>query len=74
MAIAKVPKVDATTGWTAFEVAFDYSEGINSELLASRGYNLAVVFSSSVKGDQFQGAVGSELCVDKVRVICATEE
>lgn len=74
VAIAKVPKVDATTGWTAFEVAFDYSEGINSELLASRGYNLAVVFSSSVKGDQFQGAVGSELCVDKVRVICATEE
>ncbi len=74
VAIAKVPKVEATTGWTAFEVAFDYSEGINSELLASRGYNLAVVFSSSAKGDQFQGAIGSELCVDKVRVICATEE
>ncbi len=74
VAIAKVPKVGATTGWTAFEVAFDYSEGINSELLASRGYNLAVVFSSSAKGDQFQGAVGSELCVDRVRVICATEE
>ena len=74
VAIAKVAKVEATTGWTAFEVAFEYSEGINSELLASRGYNLAVVFSSSAKGDQFQGAVGSELCVDKVRVICATEE
>ena len=74
VAIAQVQSVTKTNGWTYFEIPFNYSEGIDNTLLTNRGYNLTVVFSSSVNGATFEGAVNSELLVDKVRVICATEE
>lgn len=74
VALAQVENVTTTDGWTYFEIPFNYTEGINNELLSNRGYNLAVVFSSSADGASFEGAVGSHLKVDKVRVICATEE
>ncbi len=74
VALAQVPDVTTTDGWTRFEIPFDYHEGIDNTLLANRGYSLAVVFSSSSEGATFEGAVNSELLVDKVRVICATEE
>lgn len=74
VAIAQVQSVTTTSGWTYFEIPFNYSEGIDNTLLANRGYNLTLVFSSSTNGATFEGAVGSELLVDKVRVICATEE
>lgn len=74
VAIAQVQSVTKTNGWTYFEKPFNYSEGIDNTLLTNRGYNLTVVFSSSVNGATFEGAVNSELLVDKVRVICATEE
>jgi hypothetical protein len=41
---------------------------IDAKILADRGYNLALVFSSSKTGDTFEGAVGSTLCVDKVEI------
>ena len=53
---------------------FEYYEEIDKELLANKGYNLAVVFSSSEEGASFQGAIGSCLLVDKVRLTCQTEE
>lgn len=40
------------------------------EILNRLGFNLAVVFSSSDRGASFEGAVGSTLYVDKVRVEC----
>ncbi|MBR7004577.1 MAG: PCMD domain-containing protein, partial [Bacteroidales bacterium] len=39
-----------------------------------RGYSMTVVFSSSKGGDSFIGAVGSTLCIDKVRLICESED
>ncbi len=74
MAIAQMPYVKPTDEWTAFEITFDYTSEIDLETLASRGYNLAIVFSSSVDGNHFQGAIGSRLCIDKVRVVCEKEE
>ena len=53
---------------------FDYRETVDPELLANRGYSLAIVFSSSSGGGSFIGAIGSRLCVDKVRLICTHEE
>lgn len=35
---------------------------------------MAVVFSSSKYGAYFEGAVGSELCVDEVRIISEDDE
>ena len=74
VALADVPSVPATGEWTAFEAAFDYRADIDADLLARQGYSLAIVFSSSADGDKFEGAVGSTLMVDKVKIICTEEQ
>jgi hypothetical protein len=38
------------------------------EVLAEQGYNMTVVFSSSKDGATFEGAIGSTLCIDEVKV------
>lgn len=63
-----------TTAWTQFTVDFSYITDFDIDLLENRGYNLAVVFSSSADGAFFQGAIGSTLCVDNVKIICETIE
>ena len=37
------------------------------------GYNLTVCFSSSIDGAAFEGAIGSTLLIDKVRIYCEEE-
>jgi len=74
VAIAQVAYVKPTTEWTLFDVTFDYTGDVDPDVLLSRGYNLAIVFSSSVDGNHFQGAIGSQLCIDKVSVVCEKEE
>lgn len=73
-AMVSTDGVGPTSGWTPFEATFLYTTDISDEVLQAGGYNLAIVFSSSINGDQFQGAVGSELLVDRVRVVCAKTE
>ena len=63
-----------TDKWTEFTVDFSYLEDFDLDLLENRGYNLAVVFSSSDEGAFFQGAIGSTLCIDNVKIICETVE
>lgn len=63
-----------TDKWTEFTVDFSYLEDFDLDLLENRGYNLAVVFSSSADGAFFQGAIGSTLCIDNVKIICETVE
>ena len=65
---AQVTNPVATTEWKRFEMTFEGTTPIDYELLASRGYNLAMVFSASKTGDLFEGAVGSTLYIDKVEV------
>lgn len=74
VAVADLGYVEPTTQWKAWNVKFDYREPIDPDLLANRGYSLAIVFSSSAAGGSFIGAIGSRLCVDKVRLICTKEE
>ena len=74
VAIANMGYVAPTTTWTAWDVKFEYRSPIDEQLLATRGYSLAIVFSSSASGGDFIGAIGSRLCVDKVRLICTREE
>ncbi|MBO5187008.1 MAG: PCMD domain-containing protein [Prevotella sp.] len=74
VAIARIPYVAPTTEWTKFDVDFNYIKELDEELLYNYGYNLAIVFSSSDEGDHFEGAVGSELMIDKVRVTCTITE
>lgn len=71
---AQVASLPATTEWTKFEMTFESLTPIDKMVLDSRGYNLALVFSSSKTGDTFEGAVGSTLYVDKVEVTFKTDE
>lgn len=73
VAMAQVPEVTDTEDWTQFTVNFEYSEELDRDLLANRGYNLAVVFTSSIEGASFRGAIGSTLYIDEVKVICADQ-
>lgn len=70
VAIARLDEVKATDEWTSFDVNFEYSGEVDPDELANRGYNLAVVFSSSIDGASFCGAIGSTLIVDEVEVVC----
>lgn len=67
---AIVKGLHATKEWTPFECDFTYTGETAPDLLSSHGYSLTVVFSSSHNGDRFEGAVGSQLLIDQVRVIC----
>ena len=74
VAIAKVQDVHPTNGWTPWDITFNYTKELDEQLLANKGYSLTIVFSSSFMGDVFEGAVGSQLMIDKVRLICSHEE
>ena len=75
VATAFVGPVDKTEGgWQRFDIPFTYLKDIDPEVLANRGYSLAIVFTSSVEGANFQGAVGSQLLIDEVKVIVDENE
>lgn len=61
--------------WTFFEMDFDYGDNeVDYDLLDNQGYNLTIVFSSSDNGKYYEGAIGSQLYIDKVRIICEPED
>lgn len=69
VALARVPNVVKTEGgWQNFSVDFNYSCELDPTILANYGYSMAVVFTSSIEGAAFQGAVGSTLLIDKVSI------
>ena len=65
---AILDEVKTTDEWTAFNVSFTYPTDLDPAVLARHGYSLALVFTSSYKGAQFEGAIGSTLCIDEVHV------
>lgn len=71
---AQMADVKPTDEWTFFEIPFTSMGDIDEVLLQSRGYNLALVFAASKHGDTFEGAIGSTLYIDKVRIICTHDE
>jgi hypothetical protein len=74
VALARITNPGAPTSWTKFDLNFDYSSEVDEKILAAQGYSLAVVFSSSIDGATFCGAVGSTLLIDKVQLICTSEK
>lgn len=68
---AEIGILPPTDQWTPFELTYEGDAPIDAELLANRGYSLALVFSSSKNGDTFEGAVGSTLYIDNVEMFYA---
>ena len=54
VALARIqnPVHDFNT-WTRFDIPFEYSGNVDEKLLKAYGYNLAVVFTSSIRRSQF---------------------
>jgi len=59
-----------TDEWTYFNLPFEYKPGktIDPQKLKEGKYNFSIVFSSSIDGAKFEGAVDSALSIDKVKV------
>lgn len=74
VAMAQVTDIEPTDEWTQFEAEFEFYDEIDDTLLGNRGYSLSIVFSSSVNGAYFQGAIGSTLMIDEVEFICTDAE
>lgn len=70
VAMARLPKVETTDEWTYFEVDFDFYKDVDLIKLLNRGYSFTIVCSSSKGGDYFEGAVGSTLLVDNIKLCC----
>ena len=47
---------------------------IDKEKLTAGKYNVAIVFTSSLEGDHFNGAIGSTLLIDEVELIYRSED
>ncbi|MBR4070673.1 MAG: PCMD domain-containing protein, partial [Bacteroidaceae bacterium] len=59
-------------GYVDFDFEFIYTQEVDKDILKSGGYNLAIVFSASRNGDTYDGARGSVLLIDDVKIICDT--
>ena len=70
ISVARISDAKETDDWTLFNLTFVNKPGkeVDLEKLQNDGYNLAIVFASSVKGDLFEGAVGSTLYIDEVEL------
>lgn len=64
--------MEAADQWTRFDLDFKLQNNktINEEKLKAGKYKLTIVFSSSIQGGYFEGAIGSELCIDEVEITC----
>lgn len=74
VAIARVPEFKVTgisdaSNWEYFDLPLEYKQELDMVRLSNLGYNLAVVFTSSIEGATFCGAVGSTLLVDESTII-----
>lgn len=69
LAVAQIAPDEAveTDEWKTFDIPFVFRPGKGKETVdADKVYCLAIVFTSSLYGDRFEGAPGSTLCVDEV--------
>lgn len=72
VSLARIADQKETDEWVHFNIPFVRQAGkaVDSVKLRNGEYRLGVVFSSSINGGQFEGAVGSTLMVDEVEVTC----
>lgn len=57
--------------WTFFDLPFNNLPGreIDPVKLEQGKYNVSIIFTSSIEGGSFRGAVGSTLLIDDVELI-----
>ena len=72
---ARINNAKETNEWTYFKLPFTTLPGkfIDKEKLMDGKYNIAIVFTSSLEGDHFNGAIGSTLLIDEAELIYHSE-
>ena len=72
---ARIDNAKETNEWTYFKLPFITLPGkfIDKEKLRNGKYNIAIVFTSSLEGDHFNGAIGSTLLIDEAELIYHSE-
>lgn len=70
VSVARISNQKETNEWVEFNIPFVMKPGktIDNNKLKNKKYNVAIVFSSSLEGDHFNGAVGSTLYIDNVEL------
>lgn len=70
LAVARIDNRQSTTEWTEFYLPFNFRDGksVDPQKLADGRYSLTIVFSSSIRGDYFEGAPDSTLLIDEVEL------
>ena len=73
---ARINNAKETNEWTYFKLPFTTLPGkfIDKEKLRDGKYNIAIVFTSSLEGDHFNGAIGSTLLIDEAELIYHSED
>ena len=68
--LAQLKNAKETDDWTQFSISFESvaDRTIDSEKLKNGKYSLAIIMSSSKDGAIFNGAVGSTLYVDELKL------
>lgn len=77
--LARLDQADAveTDTWKTFDIPFKKvgnGKSVNAQKLADGKYKLGIVFSSSIDGAKFKGAVGNTLYIDEVELICEEDQ
>lgn len=75
ISIARISDAKETNEWTYFKIPFVTLPGkfIDKEKLRAGKYNISIVFTSSLEGDHFNGAIGSTLLIDEAELIYRSE-
>ena len=69
VAIARIKDAKETNSWTSFALEFEYNyKALDSQKVQDGKYNLAIVFTSSIEGHLFNGAIDSTLQIDEVEL------
>lgn len=73
ISIARITDIEKIVSdkWAMFYIPFVTKPGkvIDKDKLAAGKYSLTIVFTSSIDGDNFEGAVGSTLLIDQVELL-----
>ncbi|MGL4851981.1 MAG: PCMD domain-containing protein [Phocaeicola sp.] len=71
IALAMIDDAQESEEWRRFEIPFNYDENKSISLtkLMAGVYNIGIVFTSSIDGDIFEGALESTLWIDEVELI-----
>lgn len=75
ISVARITNARETEEWTNFNIPFLARPGklVDKDKLRAGKYNIAIVFSSSLEGDRFNGAIGSTLLIDEVELVYSSE-